>query len=173
MNALTKNPETGFLESKSRIHASFDSDKKVRFLEILRQCAEEKTWPRISDICKIVGIGSQTFFDHLKADAEFKRAYEDAVSPVEDQLAENLYKQGMNANGITANIFLLKSRWSERWGDKQQISVDIGNVKDIFRRSETVIEAEIVDPPVITGSALKHASNCHEKVVELDSPSEK
>jgi hypothetical protein len=146
VNALKVNPSTGFLESDS-IRA-FTSDDKVKLLSMVRSAAENNEWPRVSDICKQLGIGSQTFYNHLEFDPNFKREYEEAMAPVEDQLAANLHKQGLNANGITANIFLLKSRWRKRWGENNLVvNVDPGSIKELLSRSAGVIDGEIVEKP--------------------------
>ena len=146
MNQLKPDPDTGFLESYSPNHRSFDVKKKVRFIELVKEHAQRGLWPRVSKICTAVDVGIQTFRDHLVCDPEFKAAYEEAMAPVEDNLVDNLWKQGQNANGITANIFLLKSRWPERWGEKSlNISIDSGMIKELTNRSTQSIDAEIVE----------------------------
>jgi len=148
VNALQVNPQTGFLESRSAYHNSFDSDKKVKVIELVNQFAQEGKWPRLSVIAKAADVGAQTIRDHLASDPEFKSAFEEAMVPVEDNLVDNLWAQGKNANGITANIFLLKSRWPDRWGDKSStLSVDVGALKELSRRAEGFIDAEVVDSP--------------------------
>lgn len=142
VNALQPNSETGFLETDS-INA-FDSDKKLKLIQAIQECSDRGKWPGISRICKSLGISATRFYEHLDVDVEFKRAYDEALLALEDSLVDNLVRQGEGANGVTANIFLLKNRWPKRWNENYQVSVDAGAVKGFIQSNSTFIDAEFV-----------------------------
>lgn len=153
MNALRVNPKTGFLESPSQNNRAFGSHEKLKVLDLIAKHIADGRWPRVTDICSQIGIAAMTLYRHLDADQEFREQYDEAMLAAEDQLAGNLYEQGKAANGITANIFLLKTRWPQRWGERNQIVVvDLLGVKDINNGNPTVIEADIVETPAIIGT---------------------
>jgi len=146
------NPQTGFLEVTSKKINSFDSDKKSQILQLLADFAESGKWPNVSRICKMLNVSPSVFYDHLQIDAEFKLAYENAVAALEDSLAENLVRQGQNANGITANIFLLKNRWPQRWNDGLNFNLrgDTGALREFIGGHRGFIDAEEVLTPLNT-----------------------
>lgn len=150
MHPKRPNPETGFLEVTHKKINSFDSDKKVMVLEAIRQFAGEGKWPGIHKICHGLNVSPSAFYEHLEVDAEFKAAYDDALLALEDHLVENLVRQGDSANGVTANIFLLKNRWGKRWNENYQLNIhqDTGQLKGIIGKSDGFIDAQVVDNPV-------------------------
>lgn len=151
MNALAVNPQSGFLDAAN--HNGFTSEKKLAVLELIKSAVAQKCWPSIASLVAQVGISPKTFYNHVDADPEFAEAYENAMAPVEDQLAQNLYEQGQNANGITANIFLLKTRWKKRWGDQNTIQIiDFTSLKGSGPDKSQAIEADIVENPAITST---------------------
>jgi len=145
MNVLKVNDSSGFLESRDHSNNSFNSDKKQRIIEIIESCAEQGKWPGVHKMCKSLGVAPSTFYDHLNYDPDFKRAYEDALCALEDQCVENLMDQGKKANGITANIFLLKNIKRNRWNDGfVNLSVDSGRIKEFVGANHGFVDAEIV-----------------------------
>jgi hypothetical protein len=163
MNALQVNESSGFLESRSQFHNTFDSTKKLKVIELVNQFAQSGKWPRLSTIAKLADCGAQTIRDHLRDDPEFKIQFEEAMAHVEDNLVDNLMEQGKNANGVTANIFLLKTRWPDRWGDKNpNLSVDFGIIKQL-NESKGFIDAEIVAKPGIISTPTQTGEPTRDK----------
>ena len=76
MNQLVANPETGFLESFSPTLQTFDSEKKLQFLQAIQDHVKEtQKWPDMGSVCDAVGISTKTFERHLVNDAVFADAY--------------------------------------------------------------------------------------------------
>ncbi len=153
MNALVKNEDTGFLESQSHNletpkRTAFNSPRKLAFLDLANQYANQEQAPNLTKICDQVGIGLQTFYDHLEIDGEFKRCWEEVLLKIEDALQRSLIRQGVKGSqGVTAAIFWLKNRFNKRWNDgQQQISLDIGQLKSVLGRTDEFIDAELVKP---------------------------
>ena len=75
MNALTVNPETGFLDADN--WNSFTAEKKVKFLQLAEECVKtEGKWPDLGQLCTQMGIDPRTLDRHLKIDEKFKEMYE-------------------------------------------------------------------------------------------------
>lgn len=70
------NPETGFLESFSPTLQTFDNEKKLAFLQNIRDHVKETgKWPDMGSVCDSIGISTKTFERHLVSDAVFADAY--------------------------------------------------------------------------------------------------
>jgi len=117
MNQLQKNPVTGFLESASPAFATFDSDKKTKFISLAQECIEKSQAPKLSAICKAIGISMASFWGHIQQDDEFKRQWDNIRFQVEDMLENSLVSLGQKANGVGAAAFWLKNKVPERWSD--------------------------------------------------------
>lgn len=148
MNQLQPNSQTGFLESKSPNSFTFDSAKKVAFLELANKFADQEEAPNLNQICKTIGIGLRTFYDHIEADYEFKQGWEEVLLKIEDGLQRSLIRSGMKgAQGTTAAIFWLKNRFNKRWNDGTgQSSQDLASIKNALGLNTGFIDAEIVEP---------------------------
>jgi len=127
----------------------------------IRECSEAGKWPGIHRICKALSVAPSTFYEHLDIDAEFKAAYDDALLALEDSLVDNLVRQGQSANGVTANIFLLKNRWPKRWNEDYTLNFrgDSAQLKGLVGNNNAFIDAEIVPPPPITSTPLQIDAN--------------
>ena len=155
MNALTVDSATGFLTSSD--HGTFDAESKIKVLQLARECVEKDRYPRISMLCKAVGIYPQTFHNHLQQDNEFRNQWESVLIEIEEMLSESLVENAKRANGVGAAAFWLKNRMSHRWSDnpgQNNLNInDIGWIKKISDAiadtKPTVIatEAEIISTP--------------------------
>ena len=67
----------------------------------------------ISEACKKIGIGRQTFYDWLKNDSAFKESFEDAEDSLID-FSEGQLRKEIGARNLTAIIFHLKTRGKSR-----------------------------------------------------------
>lgn len=153
MQALQPDPETGFLQTQGL--RAFTAEKKQQLIQAIEKTASEGKWPGIHKLCKSLGISATRFYEHLDVDPEFKSAYDEALLALEDHCVENLVRQGDSANGVTANIFLLKNRWAKRWNENYQVSVDSGALKGFIHVNKGFIDVEAtpVDPqPAITST---------------------
>ncbi len=150
VNQLQIDPATGFLQSYSPGFATFDAAKKTKFIELAQECLDRKESPKLSAICKAVGISMGSFWNHVEQDAEFKRQWDEIRFQLEDILSQSLVNLGQKANGVGAAAFWLKNRVPERWSDNpgsNQNFQDFSWIKklaDAFNGPKTVVEAEIV-----------------------------
>lgn len=155
MRALQPNPETGFLESVNPATTeAFDSAKKVRFLQLARQCADERQLPDIPKLCDAVGTKYNTFMEHLQNDEVFRNAWNDVKARLSFGFANELSIKAKSKNGIIANLAVLKYLESGSWRDDQKVifNGDNSSIKAIMSSAKQVLDAEIVESPQITSS---------------------
>jgi hypothetical protein len=153
MNALTVDAATGFLTADNE--NSFDAKAKLKVLEIARACVEQEKYPRISRLCKAVGIYPQTFYNHLNQDPAFRREWDTVMIEIEELLSESLVRNAQRANGVGAAAFWLKNRMPHRWSDNpgldQQLT-DFGWIKKIGEALSVNKPAIIATDAVITST---------------------
>lgn len=125
---------------------SFDSAKKVRFIELAHDAVEQGGVPHIANICKALGITVRTFQVHMVEDDVFKEAVDEAWLRVESELVDAMYANARKPNGVTDRIFLLKNRFPERWNENAKliISRDNSPTKRLEDIAKGAIEGEIV-----------------------------
>lgn len=156
MNALTVNEATGFLESPSPHEETFSSADKVKVLELARECVSQSKYPKISSLCRTVGIYPQTFYNHLNQDQEFKRQWDSVLIEIEELLSESLVRNAQRANGVGAAAFWLKNRIPERWSDNpgsNQLNInDFGWIKKISEALTVNKPTVIATDAVITST---------------------
>jgi hypothetical protein len=171
---LQINPQTGFLEAPTKKINSFDADKKLQLIQLITEIADQGKWPGIHKLCRSIGVAPSAFYEHLEVDTEFKAAYEEALLALEDHCVDNLIRQGNSANGVTANIFLLKNRWGKRWNENYQIQLNghDGQIKNLIDRNRGFIDADIVDNRPLTSTPLEINTNQLTKVANTEPPSE-
>lgn len=146
MNALQKNPETGFLESYSTALASFDSPKKLKFLELAKEHFEKTgEWPEIDSLCKAVDIAPRTFDRHIKSDEAFAEAWKDIKLPAKWKLESMMYRLG-SKNPMYMFGWLRKEFPEEYDPEKKIIHLtNMSEQKAISGRISEYLDAEIVE----------------------------
>ena len=150
MNALQIESQSGFLTSDNR-HA-FSAEDKTKIIQMAMECAEQEKLPRVSDLCKTVGISTFCFYNHLELDQEFRRQWDEVLNRIEDMLSASLVENAKRANGVGAAAFWLKNRKPERWSDNPQVLQLNGDLSWIKKLSDAInpkviaTEAEIVKP---------------------------
>lgn len=151
MLPLAPNPKTGFLESSQRV--GFTSEKKLRSLELARECVELRgELPDIPSICKALGIWHTTFYEHLRMDEEFKRQWEEMLDICEHELVKTMYANGRKPSGYMDRITWLRAHRPGKWNPdyKLNISTDSVQLKGLIDGATTAIDAVIVEnPPTI------------------------
>lgn len=153
MPSLQPNPETGFLETHLSDGSAFDSDKKCRFIAAIKACAEKKTYPRFYKLCQALDLSRNTLALHMERDEVFKRAVDEAMLQVKDEVVGALTDRAMTPSGTVAQIFYLKNRYPQEWNDNYQIpNVDIGQLKGLINAAKGFIDAEIVKKDDITST---------------------
>jgi hypothetical protein len=147
MEALQVNPTTGFLEARSPGGFTFTSDKKLKLLELARAFCDKEQVPSIASLCDAVGVKIVTFYQHLRMDEAFADAWSEIKARTEDWLIQSLGVKARSANGVVANLALLRDVNPGRWNPEARIvhSTDTVQVKDLNRGISTVFEAEIVN----------------------------
>lgn len=165
MNSLAVDPATGFLESSSPDHATFDAQKKVKFIELAQACVEKNQAPKLKEICNVVGINVRTFWNHVEQDHAFKSAWDEIRFQVEDILSQSLVNLGQKANGVGACAFWLKNRVPERWSDNPGVHQNFSDfswvkklgdaLNSLNKQPVIATEAEVVKPKTIDSGELK------------------
>ena len=136
MNSLQVNSDTGFLESPSPSNATFTSDKKINFIEAADKYRKEGKFPRVSDICDVVGIDARTFERHLELDDRFREAWKEVSTRIEydciSDMSDLRKKNPMYMFGLLR--YLNPQRWnpsSNQTNQVNNISIFVDNLKDI------------------------------------------
>ena len=149
MNALTPNPTTGFLESVNpATFEAFDSNKKLKAIELGMEYARRRELPDIASICDALGISDRCFQNHLKTDDKFAEAWGEIKSRVFSGLCNELSIKAKSANGIVANIAVLRYLESGTFNPESRVvyTSDNTTVKGLIGGINSVIEAELVPP---------------------------
>lgn len=89
------------------VQTNIEHPKKLMFLEYYRE-----TRGFISDICRAVGIGRQTYYDWLNADEAFALAVAEAEAEINDEMKQALIQHAADGN-LGAVIFWLKNKHPE------------------------------------------------------------
>ena len=93
------------------------NDKK-KFLEIF-----EKKACHISNTCKSINIGRQTYYDWVNDDKEFAQAVDDVKESLNDDTEDALMVAIKDGN-VTAIIFRLKTKCKDRgYIEKQELEL--------------------------------------------------
>lgn len=146
-NKLTVNPKTGFLESVSPNLGTFDSNKKVRFIQLATELAERGEYVNPHTLCKAVGIALRTYMNHMSIDERFKAAMHEAKAIEEALLVERLHGMTKRANGFMPIMARLRDLNGPRWHDQRRVihEADNASIKTLNERIDTYIDADIVD----------------------------
>ena len=91
----------------------FDTTKKERFLELLRNGG------RRGASAKAVGVHRATVVDHMKADEGFAEAVSEAEMEANELVENALFSAALKGN-VTAIQVWLYNRWGERWADRRK-----------------------------------------------------
>lgn len=144
MNALHLDPATGFLESASPGSLTFDSGKKVRFLELATAYRQAKKFPKVSDICDEIGLNIRTFERHLELDTNFAAAWKEISTHIEYQCISDMsdlrVKNPMYMFGLLR--YLNPKRWNPN--EKHDVSISLNVFGDAIKELPTYKEGEIV-----------------------------
>ncbi len=140
MSELARNADTGFLEASSSW--AFTSDKKQSFLQLVREYIETfNEFPLTHAICKKVGINIRTFDRHLREDPVFKSEWTEIISVLKSVYTNKLAVKANSANGIVANLAILKYLETGSFVDRLQVI----NPTDAMSAHKRVNDAIIID----------------------------
>lgn len=162
-NELVPNAITGYLEpGGAKSFSGFSSDKKVKFLELSSQIAQEKgIIPNLNHICAAVGIEMTTFYNHLKADEKFNLAWKQCLLNVEAHLQSKMSEFAMRPGNYMDRITALRRIAPERWNPDHKITVqhDVNVIKQIAGEAEKIIETTATE---ITSTQDEQSINQYE-----------
>lgn len=140
----TIDPETGFLENNGYGYP-FDAARKTEFIETFVNHGLS-----LYNTCKALGISHHTIFNHLRKDATFKSALEEARAQYADELDGISKQNARNPRSVIERIFQLKSLFPERYADQRNtqpqtitIHIDSELISEARKRSE-VLEAQVI-----------------------------
>ena len=106
----------------SRRH-KFSKEKKEQYLDELRRGARRMA------AAESVGINRETARAHYNADPEFAAAVEQAEMDANELIEDALFQAAESGNVVACQVWLY-NRMPDRWKDKRNYQVNIGN-KDI------------------------------------------
>ena len=165
MNALRIESNSGFLESSSPTGIyNFDAERKTQLIALAMKCAEDGVWPSIPKLCKSIGIGTQTFYNHLKQDQEFASQWLEVKRTLESEIAMDMRVHAKRPGNYMDRVTLLRHLNPGEWGGvdpSSQNNMDLGWIKKLqeaFNPPIIATEAEITSTP------LKDASNMNSKL---------
>jgi hypothetical protein len=145
MNPLVKNSETGFLESLNPSLAGFTSIKKLRFLALAYEMAENGEMPGVQALSKLVGITSRCFYEHLTADSIFKEQWDEALRVIEERLVSVMVSRGQEKGGFMDRIAWLRAYSPKRWNNDRNVQI----VHDTSAQQRVINAVAIeIDPEV-------------------------
>lgn len=149
MNAMQRDPSTGFLQSVGgNSNVAFDAAKKVKFLEIARKFQDEfRTMPTITELCETVGIDRVTFERHINADERFKAGWNEVLLRAQDVLVDVMFKNGQRPSGYMDRITWLRRHFPQHWNPEYKVSVNqnVQFFNTLEDKTKDYVDAEIVD----------------------------
>ena len=143
---LITDAETGYLTEQDPSFLSFTAKRKVQFLEVA-----SKLWPRLGDICRVVGITRHTFRNHFNADERFRQDIEELRETTCDAMEAAMVESGIKPMGFLDRMAYLRAHRPHLYNPAQKviverqdhISIDVANER--VNRLRTVIDADIVE----------------------------
>lgn len=137
MNSLARNDDTGFIDSGY----SFTSNRKLEILKLAKEYVQTfREFPLIHELCKTVGIDVRTFERHLKQDSAFKYEWDEILAILRSVYTNKLAIKANSANGIVANLAILKYLETGSFVDRLQV-----NSVDTMSAHKRVNDAIIID----------------------------
>jgi len=150
---LIPNPTTGFLEPDPQHRTPvanehggfgplsvFDSDAKLKFIELLKTM-----FPRISVVCKEIGISRETFRNHLSVDVAFAKAVSEIKEEHVDEIEQVRFKVAEMPSGAFDRMHVLNAYRREIYQPSTKIEIDHKvSIDGRVDRVGNVIDGEIV-----------------------------
>lgn len=154
MQPLTRNEDTGFLESKRSYGSDkkgiFDSNAKVLFLDMAQKYIDEREWPPIHELCRAIRITTRTFEQHLHWDPEFNEQWKEKKRQLQYLFTQELAIKAKGKMGTLANLALLRNLETGSWvvNNVSQSDSNSSHHKSVLG----AIDAEIIEEtPQIEG----------------------
>ena len=148
MNAMVIDGNTGFLSSPTdNFISTFSPDKKNKFIELADKISREQgIIPNINTLCDLISINKTSFYNHLKSDEVFKRAWNQCLLNVEAHLQTKMTEFAQRPGNYMDRITALRRIAPERWNPEYKVTatVDHHYVEGIADKAKA-IEAEISD----------------------------
>lgn len=94
----------------------FSPKKKAEFLRLL----EEGT--RRGAAAKAIGLSRVTIANHMKADAEFAGAVDDAEMHADEAVEDAMYQAACAGNVVACQVWLY-NRQPHKWADRRKVDV--------------------------------------------------
>lgn len=104
---------------------------KARIIEAL-----DKSGGHIGKAVEAAGVARATFYEWIKSDNEFKTKAYDIIDHKIDNVEFALYSTALKGN-VTAQIFYLKNKRSEKWKDSHNLDASL-NFIDRDKMQEAV-----------------------------------
>ena len=142
MNQLVPNPETGFLESFSPTLQTFDSDKKLRLLQLTEDHVKSTNkWPDMGSLCDAVGISTKTFERHLAQDTVFADAFKTLTLRGKYKLESIMFD--LSTKNPMYMFGWLRRYFPAEYNPDHKVSVEhnINVLQSLIERSKVVIES--------------------------------
>jgi hypothetical protein len=141
-NSLEKDPKTGFLQpAKNYQLVGFTGEKKLAFLELYKEKGD------IAGAMKAIGLEASAFYNHVREDEAFRRAYLEVVESMENKISGVMYQKGKEGSFIHG-IAWLRAHKPGKWGNKTVISHQSGGaeVDGVVSKADDYVDAEVLPP---------------------------
>lgn len=152
MNPFTVDPKTGFVESKNstvlnRHRNAFNSERKVRFLELCNEFIAKREYPDYVSICREIGIDHRTLYTHLSLDPKFADEFQEIKLALKSVFTTEIAIKAKMKMGTLANLAVLRYLENGTWNGQANINhvTDSTASKSLITGLNSVIDAEIVD----------------------------
>jgi hypothetical protein len=96
----------------------------------------------VSMACSDTGISRDTFYRWLTKDPDFKQEVEIAQNSRIKIVEDALYKNAVDNGNVTAQIFFLCNRYSERWQNVNKVEHGGKVIFDLAKEMEALEEEE-------------------------------
>jgi hypothetical protein len=147
MNALQRNEETGFLESQGYSGATFDSSRKLQFINLAEEHFKTTgNMPDLVSIAEAVMVSPRTVENHLRDDPGFAEAWRNIRLRGKWKLESKMYEYAQGKGGYMHMITWLRKEFPEEYNPdiRIQSSTDFSWIKKL---------QEAFNPPVIATDA--------------------
>lgn len=147
-SSLVLDPETGYL-TNSTVNSltGFNATRKQQFVEFAREW-----WPNIMKICEAVGITHPTFYSHYAVDPKFRADIDACRERILDNAEHVMAQRAMAPGGFMDRIAMLKAYRPARWDQERRYRIVHESAAQTHASDLQAIDAELVQPPMITGS---------------------
>ena len=144
-------PETGYLTPEKYVKGQLASEekffhpgKKTKFIELAKQF-----YPNLSKVCKLVGVSSATFRQHLMIDKKFGADLAAVRDERVDRVEESVFMHSERPQNFMDRMAILRAYRGELYNPKSTVTFEHKiSAEESMRRHQNLagaVDAEIVN----------------------------